>query len=138
MKYLLDQGLPRSTVEYLRELGIASEHVGNLGMAQASDSKILEAGRDNGWVVVTLDADFHALLAHSHATTPSVVRIRVEGMKGDRVAKFIQQIDQTIHGELSAGVAVTMTERRLALRRLPLLASVSTNDPNEIGMTEPR
>jgi len=59
-------------------------------------------------------------------------------MKGDRVAKFIQQIDQTIHGELSAGVAVTMTERRLALRRLPLIASVSTNDPNEIGMTEPR
>ena len=45
MKYLLDQGLSRSTVEYLREMGIESEHVGNLGMAAASDAEILEEGR---------------------------------------------------------------------------------------------
>ena len=37
MKYLLDQGLSRSTVKYLQEMGIESDHVGNLGMAAASD-----------------------------------------------------------------------------------------------------
>ena len=42
MNYLLDQGLARSTVEYLREMGIESEHVGNLGMAASSDSEILD------------------------------------------------------------------------------------------------
>jgi len=45
MKYLLDQGLSRSTVEYLREMGIEAEHVGNLGMAAAIDAEILEEGR---------------------------------------------------------------------------------------------
>ncbi len=78
MKYLLDQGLSRSTVKYLLEMGIESEHVGGLGMSTASDAEILEEGRKRHAVVVTLDADFHALLALSDALLPSVVRIRIE------------------------------------------------------------
>lgn len=35
MRFLLDHGLPRSTVESLLALGIESDHVGNLGMATA-------------------------------------------------------------------------------------------------------
>ncbi len=97
MKYLLDQGLARSTVDYLREIGIESEHVGNvgnLGMAAASDLDILEEGRKRGWVVVTLDADFHALMALSEASLPSVIRIRIEGMKGDKVASIISRVHE--------------------------------------------
>ena len=84
MKFLLDQGLARSTVRHLATMGLAAEHVGDLGLAQASDERILEEGRARGAIVVTLDSDFHSLLAHSNATTPSVIRIRVEGLKGDR------------------------------------------------------
>ena len=77
MRFLLDQGLARSAVNHCRQAGIESVHVGDLGMAAASDAMILEERLKRNAVVVTLDADFHSLLALSNATTPSVIRIRM-------------------------------------------------------------
>ena len=57
MKLLLDQGLPRGTIRHLAELGIAAEHVGDLGMAKATDARILASARERRAVVVTLDSD---------------------------------------------------------------------------------
>ncbi|MBN2022766.1 MAG: DUF5615 family PIN-like protein [Pirellulales bacterium] len=70
MKLLLDQGLPRSTVHHLADIGVAAEHVGDLGLARATDAQILDVARERGSAVVTLDADFHALLATSRAAGP--------------------------------------------------------------------
>lgn len=81
MKLLLDQGLPRSTVLHLRNQQIEAVHVGDRGLARATDSKILDVGRQEGMVVVTLDADFHALLTLSGVAGPSVIRIRIEGLR---------------------------------------------------------
>lgn len=92
MRYLLDQGLARSAVVHLRQAGIESVHVGDLGMAAASDAMILEEGLNRNAVVVTLDADFHRLLALSNATTPSVIRIRMEGLKGIDVHRCIRPL----------------------------------------------
>lgn len=58
MRLLLDQGLPRSTVLHLHNAGIEATHVGGRGLATATDSRILDFGREEGSVVVTLDADF--------------------------------------------------------------------------------
>jgi len=122
MSFLLDQGLPRSTVAFLRELGFASEHVGNLGMASARDREILEEARMRGLIVVTLDADFHALLALSDATHPSVIRIRIEGLKGDQVASILRLVHEAASIDLAKGAAITVTDRRIAIRRLPLIS----------------
>ena len=67
MKLLLDQGLPRSTAELLREKGLDAVHTGECGLAVASDDAILAAGRTQGRTVVTLDSDFHAILALEEA-----------------------------------------------------------------------
>ena len=75
MRLLLDQGLPRSRVHHLDAAGVESAHVGEKGLATARDAKIIDFARQGGWIVETLDAGFHALLAHSGATSPSVVRI---------------------------------------------------------------
>ncbi len=79
MKLLLDQGLPRSAAALLREAGIDTVHTGEIGFATAEDSVILERARLEGRIVVTLDSDFHMLLAWSSDSTPSVIRIALKG-----------------------------------------------------------
>ena len=73
VRRVLDHGLPRSTVLHLQNHGVDAVHVGDKGLATATDSKILDVGRQEGMAVVTLDADFHALLALSGVTGPSVI-----------------------------------------------------------------
>jgi len=131
MKFLLDQGLPRSTVLHLQGMGIEAEHVGSLGLATASDSTILGESRDRGAIVVTLDSDFHALLALSNASSPSVIRIRIQGLKGDAVARIVQRVIDGTKNDLVAGAAITVTDRRLALRRLPLIANDDHEEPDD-------
>jgi predicted nuclease of predicted toxin-antitoxin system len=120
MKFLLDQGLPRSTVQHLAAAGITAEHVGDLGLAKASDDVILEEGRKRDAVVVTLDADFHRLLAIEKANSPSVVRIRIEGLKGAELAALLQQVVNAAHAELTAGAVISVTASRIRIRQLPI------------------
>ena len=101
-------------------------HLEDLGLATSSDETILGEGRDRGAIVVTLDSDFHALLVLTNASSPSVIRIRIEGLKGDGVAGVIHHVIQSVENDLAAGAAVSVSHRRLALRRLPLIGK---NDP---------
>ena len=101
-------------------MGIAAEHVGDLGLARAADAHILDVARDRQAVVVTLDADFHAMLATSHATSPSVVRIRIEGLKGEQLASLLVQVLAVAGAEIEAGAVVSVTARRIRVRLLPI------------------
>jgi predicted nuclease of predicted toxin-antitoxin system len=122
MTLLLDQGLPRSTVQELAALGIAAEHVGNLGLAAAADDTILQEARRRGLIVVTLDADFHAILAHAGATDPSVIRVRIEGLDAFSLARLLHQVLSVAATDLAAGAAVSITVPDLVrIRRLPLV-----------------
>jgi predicted nuclease of predicted toxin-antitoxin system len=107
MTFLLDQGLPRSTVERLRSLGIESVHVGEIGLSRARDSEIVEHARQRGEVVVTLDADFHAIVALSGASGPSVIRIRIESLKAGPLAALLATVVANSAGRIAAreGVA---------------------------------
>lgn len=120
MKLLLDQGLPRSTASFLRSEGIDAIHVGELGLSTAKDSEILEVGQTQERIIVTLDADFHALLAFSGASGPSVIRIRIEGLRGQESANLILQVFNEIEEELDRGIVVTVQDGRLRFRSLPL------------------
>lgn len=120
MRLLLDQGLPRSTVTHLMAAGVHTEHVGDLGMVTAADSEILEAAHRSQAVVVTLDADFHRLLAASQALGPSVIRLRVEGLLADQLATLLVQVIRLAGKELGDGAVVSVSEQRVRVRALPL------------------
>ena len=121
MKLLLDQGLPRSTVKHLHKFGIEATHVGELGLATASDEQILKFALQEGFVVATLDADFHALLAISKAISPSVVRIRIEGLRAEGLAALLKNVLEICADDLKRGAMVSVTEGTVRIRRLPLV-----------------
>jgi predicted nuclease of predicted toxin-antitoxin system len=120
MKLLLDQGLPRSTVFALRAAGIDAVHVGEKALATAPDSVILDIARQEQSTVVTLDADFHALLVLSGAAGPSVIRIRIEGLRAEPLAAVLLDVLNLCKDDLSHGAMVSVTERVVRVRRLPL------------------
>jgi len=89
-RLLLDQGLPRSTATLLTQAGWDVIHVSEIGMSRADDVEILDRARTERRICVTLDADFHSLLAISGDPGPSVIRIRKEGLDATALAALLQ------------------------------------------------
>ena len=122
MKFLLDQGLPRSTAELLRQKGLDAVHTGECGLSVASDNAILAAGRAQGRTVITLDSDFHTILALEEASGPSVIRVRWEGLRGPEMAKLIGQVLALCLDDLESGAAVSVKPDGIRVRRLPIVS----------------
>ena len=71
--------------------------------------------------MVTLDADFHALLAMSGAIAPSVIRIRIEGLRGEALTELLLAVIPQCTSDIEQGAAVTVQSGRIRIRHLPLL-----------------
>jgi predicted nuclease of predicted toxin-antitoxin system len=121
LRCLLDQGLPRGAAARLREAGWEVDHVGELGMARASDAEILLEARQRAAFVVTLDADFHSLLALSGADRPSVLRLRMQGLDGATLVPLLISLFPEVAAALSRGALITFDGSSLRIRHLPLL-----------------
>ena len=120
MRVLLDQRLPQSAATELAALGWDAVHVGAIGMATASDKGIIARALAEQRTIVTLDADFHKLLALENASAPSVVRVRIEGLRGAELAALIQRVVQVCEADLRAGAMVTVDEMGVRVRALPV------------------
>ena len=121
MKLLLDQGSPRSTSTLLCEAGFDTVHVAEIGLSTAEDIDIIHRAREDKRIVVTLDADFHTLLALTEATSPSVIRIRIQRLRAQELTNLLLTVISECEEELEKGAAVTVEPSRIRVRYLPLL-----------------
>jgi predicted nuclease of predicted toxin-antitoxin system len=120
VKVFLDQGVPYSTTQYLTDAGWEVLHAVDLEMERATDRAIITYARDNDSCCITLDADFHSIIAVDNAEKPSVIRIRHEGLKGKDVAELLIRIWPDIESALESGALVTVTDRSVRVRYLPI------------------
>src|ERR1700733_5198298 len=81
MKLLVDMNLSPRWVKTLLEAEIEAAHWSSLGPANAPDADIMAFARANGYVVLTHDLDFSAILAATRDAKPSVVQIRAEDVR---------------------------------------------------------
>lgn len=124
MKLLLDQGLPLSSAVLLCESGVDAIHVSEIEMSEAEDAEIIHRAKEEGRIVVTLDADFHTLLALDEATSPSVIRIRIERLRAQAFTNLLLLVIAECEEDLTQGAAVTVEPSRIRIRRLPLISDV--------------
>lgn len=120
MKLILDEGMPLGAARLLREMGLAAHRVLEMQLGGAADEAILEQARNEAAVVATLDADFHQILAATGNGKPSVIRVRIEGLKSRQLADLLLSVVKGAAGELEAGAVVSVSQRNLRIRRLPL------------------
>lgn len=123
MKVLLDQNISVLVAAELRARGVDAAHAREVGLASASDEEILGWAANNGYVVFTRDADFHALLALSAATHPSVVRIRDESLPDADLVRLTEWLLRKKREEITRGVAITIKKTSLRIRQLPIVRS---------------
>ena len=120
IRILLDQGVPRDAAQELRAGGIDAVHVGDLGMSAATDTEILDAARAREAVIVTLDADFHTILAVSGANRPSVIRIWQQGLKAAAFVHLLGNLLSQCEADLRHGCIITVKQRKTTCHRLPI------------------
>ena len=105
---VLDQGIPRDVAELLRALNYECVHVGEIGMWRAADEEILAFAVEQKAIIITLDADFHTMLAVSGSSRPSVIRIRMQGLRAPATSHLIQQALAAFPDDLQAGALLTI------------------------------
>jgi predicted nuclease of predicted toxin-antitoxin system len=71
-------------------------------------------------MVVTLDADFHTILAVSGAGQPSVIRFRVQGLRARETVGLVQQVLAVFADDLRRGALITVKTRKTTCHRLPI------------------
>jgi predicted nuclease of predicted toxin-antitoxin system len=120
MKFLFDMNLSPRWVAVFESAGLPAVHWAEIGAPTASDREIMSHARAHGWVVVTHDLDFTAILAATQARGPSVVQIRARNLDpsilGPVVVRAVAQERDALH----TGALLAVRGESARLRLLPL------------------
>jgi predicted nuclease of predicted toxin-antitoxin system len=120
MKLLVDMNLSPRWVSMLANAGIEAAHWSTLGAVNALDSEIMAFAKAKGYVVLTHDLDFSAILAATQGDKPSVVQIRSEDVSPDVIGRSVIGALKQMTVELEEGALLTVDPNRTRLRVLPL------------------
>lgn len=120
MKLLVDMNLSPRWVELFTREHIEALHWSNAGRVEALDVEVMRYAADHGFVVLTQDLDFSAILAVTQGTKPSVVQIRSDNLDPDAIGTQIIAAVRQLESELNAGAIASVEPHRTRVRLLPL------------------
>lgn len=109
MKLLFDHNLSHKLVKRLDDVFPSSTQTRLLGMGQAEDLTIWEYARENGFIVVTLDADFYDI-SGLYGHPPKLIWLRCGNTPTDQVERLLrinfEEIARFINDPLLASMEV--------------------------------
>ena len=119
MKFLMDENMPLSFAEILRELGYEAMHVLDVGLEETDDRLILSYAQQHQQIIVTFDLDFSRLVAVGHLQLPSVITFRTDIMTPMLFSQVMSQHLENLEEALNAGAMVTVSGQNIRVKRLP-------------------
>lgn len=120
MKLLIDMNLSPAWAGYLVSEGFEAAHWSTLGDPTASDRLLTDYAQAGGWVILTHDLDFGAILAASGRAGPSVMQIRADDLSLDAIGTSVVAALRQLNASLAAGALVTVEPARTRVSILPL------------------
>ena len=120
MKLLIDMNLSPLWKGFLEHHGHQVVHWSTVGSPRAPDHEILKWARDNGYIILSHDLDFSAILATTKGKGPSVVQVRAHDIIPAGTGDIVQETLNRYEAELREGALVVIDEARQRIRLLPL------------------
>lgn len=120
MKFLLDMNVSPRLCATLAQTGWEAVHWSTVGEGTAPDTAILSYAISSGYVVVSHDLDFSAILAATGAKAPSVVQIRFQDVLSDEFLAILLATLNQFAAEIETGALVVVDAKRARVRLLPL------------------
>jgi predicted nuclease of predicted toxin-antitoxin system len=120
VKLVLDLNLSPSVATTLAHAGFEAVHWSAIGSKTAEDSEILSWARAQGFVVVTHDLDFSAILASSGEESPSVVQVRMQDVLSAAATALLVLALTTHADDIERGALLSVNESGTRVRVLPL------------------
>jgi predicted nuclease of predicted toxin-antitoxin system len=107
-------------IPVLESHGWEAVHWSEVGDKRAADAEIMHWARANGFVVLTHDLDFGALLATTQAQGPSVIQIRAQDIMPAHMERSVIAALQQFESLLEQGALISIDYFRARARVLPL------------------
>jgi predicted nuclease of predicted toxin-antitoxin system len=123
MKILVDMNLSPDWVNFLGVAGHEAIHWSKIGSRSATDTELMAWAAENGYVVLTADLDFGAILAATKGTGPSVVQVRNDILTPGAIGGIVISALRQARQELIEGALISIDASRARLRVLPLKTS---------------
>jgi predicted nuclease of predicted toxin-antitoxin system len=101
VKLLLDENLSRRIVPFIQDTYPDSTQVALIGLEQTKDYVIRQYAIDNGYVIVTQDADFYEM-SLIHGQPPKIIWLKTGNQSKTATIKTLRDNQQAIEQALMA------------------------------------
>ncbi len=120
MKILIDMNLSPDWVKTFNPEGFDAIHWSEVGAITAPDKEVMAWAKSNGYILLTHDLDFGAILAVTGANSPSVIQLRFQDIAPEKSKYILLDVLSRFRDKLESGVLISVDEDRSRIRVLPL------------------